>query len=50
MEFDTEVQLVVSFHGWSPREKLDLIAEILTDGEFEFIGETTVSIEPPDYP
>jgi len=49
-EFDVEVILPVSFKGWDAESKLALIKEIIEDGEWEFEGETTVEIEPPDFP
>ena len=50
MEFDTEVHINEDFSTWTLEDRLELIGVIAEGGDWEFIGEDTVSIEPPDYP
>ena len=48
MEFGTEVTIEEYFEDWSNEDKYDLIRAIVNGESYEFTGETTVCIEPPD--
>jgi len=49
-EFDVDVELGVSFKDWKTKDKIKLIKEIIKGGDWVFYGETTVCIEPVDFP
>ena len=50
MEFETEVHVNEDFSEWDNETKLKLIKTISASEKWEFIGNDTVSYEPPDYP
>lgn len=48
MEFETRVRIEEDFKKWSRSDRLTLIKAILNQESWEFEGEDTVTVEPPE--